>query len=63
MNEFIYYFCISFVGAMVLIFLAKVVMNKPIRKDKDYYETGEREEEMRMLRNANLKKSKNGGRK
>lgn len=63
MNEFAYYFYISFVGAMMLIFLAKVLMNKPIRKDKDYYETGEREEEMKMLRSANLKKTKNGGRK
>ena len=69
MNEFLYYGCVSFVGSIVLIFLSKVVMNKPIRRDVNYYETMEKEEELQMLRKANLSKKKNdkrdrkGGRK
>lgn len=69
MNEFLYYGFVSFVGSIVLIFLSKVVMNKPLRRDVNYYETMEKEEELQMLRNANLSKKKNdkrdrkGGRK
>ena len=69
MNEFLYYCIISFVGSIVLIFLYKVVMNKPLRRDVNYYETTEKEEELQMLRKANLSKKKNdkrnrkGGRK
>ena len=69
MNEFLYYGFVSFVGSIVLIFLSKVVMNKPHRKDVNYYETTEKEEELQMLRKANLSKKKNdkrdrkGGRK
>ena len=69
MNEFLYYGFVSFVGSIVLIFLSKVVMNKSLRRDVNYYETTEKEEELQMLRNANLSKKKNdkrdrkGGRK
>lgn len=69
MNEFLYYGFVSFVGSIVLIFLSKVVMNKPLRRDVNYYEITEKEEELQMLRNANLSKKKNdkrdrkGGRK
>ena len=69
MNEFLYYCIISFVGSIVLIFLSKVVMNKPLWRDVNYYETTEKEEELQMLRKANLSKKKNdkrnrkGGRK
>lgn len=62
MNEFLYYLVLSFAGSMILIFLAKVVMNKPIRRNKDYYEAEEKEVELRMLRNSNLKKTKTGRR-
>lgn len=69
MNEFLYYGFVAFVGSIVLIFLSKVVMNKPLRRDVNYYETMEKEEELQMLRKANLSKKKNdkrdrkGGRK
>ena len=69
MNEFLYYGFVSFVGSIVLIFLSKVVMNKPLRRDVNYYKTTEKEEEQQMLRKANLSKKKNdkrdrkGGRK
>lgn len=69
MNEFLYYGFVSFVGSIVLIFLSKVVMNKPLRRDVNCYETTEKEEELQMLRKANLSKKKNdkrdrkGGRK
>lgn len=69
MNEFLYYGFVSFVGSIVLIFLSKVVMNKTLRRDVNYYETTEKEEELQMLRKANLSKKKNdkrdrkGGRK
>ena len=69
MNEFLYYGFVSFVGSIVLIFLSKVVMNKPLRRDVNYYENTEKEEELQMLRKANLSKKKNdkrdrkGGRK
>lgn len=69
MNEFLYYGFVSFVGSIVLIFLSKVVMNKLLRRDVNYYKTTEKEEELQMLRKANLSKKKNdkrdrkGGRK
>lgn len=58
MNEFLYYLVLSFAGSMILIFLSKVVMNKPIRRNKNYYEAEEKEVELRMLRDSNLKKTK-----
>ncbi len=62
MNEFLYYLVLSFAGSMILIFLSKVVMNKPIRRNKNYYEAEEKEVELRMLRDSNLKKTKTGRR-
>lgn len=62
MNEFLYYLVLSFAGSMILIFLSKVVMNKPIRRNKNYYEAEEKEVELRMLRDSNLKKTKAGRR-
>lgn len=48
-KEFIEYFVIAFVASACLIFMAKIVMNHFIRKDKNYYEKVEIQEEDRML--------------
>ncbi len=57
MKEFFYYFFTSFEGALVLIFLSKELMNHWIRRDRNYYEADELEEEMEMLSKANLTKN------
>lgn len=57
MKEFFYYFFTAFEGALVLIFLSKELMNKLIRRERNYYEEGEIQEVMEMLSKANLTKS------
>lgn len=62
-KEFIEYFAIAFVASACLIFMAKIVMNKLIRKDVNYYEDVELEEEERMLRGANIVRDRDCDRK
>lgn len=49
MYIFIKYLGISFVCSSVLIFISKIVLDKILRRDVDYYEKDERETEERML--------------
>lgn len=54
MNEIIRYLIISFISAVTLIFISKVILESLIRRDKDYYERYESEEEEAMLKNINI---------
>lgn len=54
MNEIIRYLIISFISAVTLIFISKVILERLIRRDKDYYERYESEEEEAMLKNINI---------
>lgn len=54
MNEIIRYLIISFISAVTLIFISKVILERLIRRDKDYYEKYESEEEEAMLKNINI---------
>lgn len=51
MKEFFEYFAIALLSAACLIVLSKIVMSSFMRKDKDYYEAGERRDEAEMLKN------------
>ena len=48
------YALISVLGALAIIVMSKVVVNFLLRRDADYYEKREREEEVRMLKTAHL---------
>ena len=49
MKEFIYYIALAFISSACLIILSKIVMSSFMRKDKDYYEAGERKVEAELL--------------
>lgn len=51
MKEFIYYIAMAFISSACLIILSKIVMSSFMRKDKDYYEAGERKDEAELLKN------------
>jgi len=57
LNESLYYFIVSLIGSYVLILLAKVLLDRVLRKPADYYEKDEIEEENRMLAAAGLSKT------
>lgn len=46
---FIKYVIISFVCSFILIIISKVILDKILRRDKDYYEKDERNAEEKML--------------
>ena len=46
---FIKYVIISFVCSFILIIISKVILDKILRRDKDYYEKDERNMEEKML--------------
>ena len=49
MMEFLEYMGISFVSSCVLLILSKIVMCRPLRKNKDFYENSEAAEEAKLL--------------
>lgn len=46
---FIKYVIISFVCSFILIIISKVILDKILRRDKDYYDKDERNMEEKML--------------
>lgn len=52
LHEFIHALIIGLAGAAALIVLAKIILSKLIRKDADFYENREAEEERNMLLKA-----------
>lgn len=49
MQIFFKYLVISFISSAILIFIAKVVLDKCLRRNIDFYEKDEREYEAEML--------------
>lgn len=59
MLETLIYLLIAFVGAWVLIVLAKIVLQALIRRPENYYEDVEAAEESAMLANVKVANIKN----
>ena len=52
LHEFIHALIIGLAGAAALIVLAKIILSKLMRRDADFYEKREAEEERNMLSKA-----------
>ena len=54
LSEILHYIVLSIVGSLALVFISKVILNKLLRRNADYYEGTEINEEMELLQHARL---------
>ena len=54
LNEILHYIVLSLVGSLALIFISKVILNKLLRRNVNYYEGTEINEEMELLQYARV---------
>ena len=54
LNEILLYIILSIVGSLALVFISKVILNKLLRRNVNYYEGTEINEEMELLQHARL---------
>ena len=54
LSEILHYTVLSIVGSLVLVFISKVILNKFLRRNVNYYEGTEINEEMELLQHARL---------
>lgn len=54
LNEILHYIALSIVGSLALVFISKVILNKLLRRNVNYYEGTEINEEMELLQHARL---------
>lgn len=54
LSEILHYTVLSIVGSLALVFMSKVILNKLLRRNVNYYEGTEIHEEMELLRHARL---------
>mgnify|MGYP000605888987 FL=1 len=54
LNEILHFTVLSLVGSLALVFISKVILNKLLRRNVNYYEGTEINEEMELLRHARL---------
>ena len=54
LNEILHYTVLSLVGSLALVFISKVILNKLLRRNVNYYESTEINEEIELLQNAEL---------
>lgn len=54
LNEILHYIVLSIVGSLALVFISKVILNKLLRRNVNYYEGTEINEEMELLQHARL---------
>ena len=54
LNEILHYIVLSIVGSLTLVFISKVILNKLLRRNVNYYEGTEINEERKLLHNAGL---------
>ena len=54
LSEILHYTVISIVGSLALVFISKVILNKLLRRNVNYYEGIEINEEMELLQHARL---------
>lgn len=54
LNVILHYIVLSIVGSLALVFISKVILNKLLRRNVNYYEGTEINEEMELLQHARL---------
>ena len=54
LNVILHYIILSIVGSLALVFISKVILNKLLRRNVNYYEGTEINEEMELLQHARL---------
>lgn len=54
LSELLHYTVLSIVGSLALVFISKVILNKLLRRNVNYYEGTEKNEEMELLQHARL---------
>ena len=54
LSEILHYIVLSIVGSLALVFISKVILNKLLRRNVNYYESTEINEEIELLQNAGL---------
>lgn len=54
LNEILHYTVLSIVGSLALVFISKIILNKLLRRNVNYYESTEINEERELLQNAGL---------
>lgn len=62
LNEILHYTVLSIVGSLALVVMSKVILNKLLRRDVNYYERVEIHEEIELLQTASLDTSHLEGR-
>lgn len=53
-NEILHYIILSLIGSVALIVASKIILNKLLRRNTDYYEKIEASEEKKLLENIGL---------
>lgn len=54
LNEILHFTVLSLVGSLALVFISKVILNKLLRRNVNYYEGTEINEERELLQNTGL---------
>ena len=54
LSELLHYTVLSLVGSLALVFISKVILNKLLRRNVNYYEGTEINEEMELIQHAGL---------
>ena len=54
LSELLHYTVLSIVGSLALVFISKIILNKLLRRNVNYYESTEINEERGLLQNAGL---------
>ena len=54
LNEILHFTVLSLVGSLALVFISKVILNKLLRRNVNYYEGTEINEEMERIQHAGL---------
>ena len=54
LSELLHYTVLSIVGSLALVFISKVILNKLLRRNVNYYEGPEINEEMELIQHAGL---------
>ena len=54
LSEILHYTVLSIVGSLALVFISKVILNKFLLRNVNYYESTEINEERELLQNAGL---------
>ena len=54
LSELLHYTVLSLVGSLALLFISKVILNKLLHRNVNYYEGTEINEEMELIQHAGL---------